>query len=119
MTARSLFTRMVLWVTAAVAAAWVGYSALAVSTTQPSATGPDTVLLDGLVSLYDAVPFDHKTHAKMAQMWDGCTNLPSPHASAGHAAGRCGTWLRFCPNAGGVGQGAGVQVVSCCRGRRQ
>lgn len=34
---------------------------------------PETVVLDELVAQYDPVPFDHKTHASMAQMWDGCT----------------------------------------------
>jgi hypothetical protein len=47
------------------------------SVTQPSAAqpsqGPDVVVLKELVSLYDPVPFDHKTHAQMAEMWEGCT----------------------------------------------
>ncbi len=41
--------------------------------TSPTNFGPDTVILKELVNLYDPVPFDHKTHAKMAEMWDGCT----------------------------------------------
>ena len=40
--------------------------------TQPLSYGPDTVMLKELASLYEPVPFDHKNHAKMAQMWDGC-----------------------------------------------
>jgi hypothetical protein len=56
-------------------------AAIAVATTllraAPPATtqadlGPDIVMLNGLVSLYDPVPFDHKGHARMAEMWDGC-----------------------------------------------
>jgi hypothetical protein len=39
-------------------------------------------MLDQLVALYEPVPFDHKTHAAMAEMWDGCTTChhrtPSP-----------------------------------------
>jgi hypothetical protein len=44
--------------------------------------GPDVVLLKELSSAYEPVPFDHKTHAAMAEMWDGCTTChhrkPSP-----------------------------------------
>jgi hypothetical protein len=46
---------------------------------------PDVVLLKELVSHYDPVPFDHKTHAAMAEMWDGCTTChhrkPNPATS--------------------------------------
>ena len=34
---------------------------------------PDVVNLNQLVNLYEPVPFDHKTHAKMAEMHTGCT----------------------------------------------
>jgi hypothetical protein len=34
--------------------------------------GPDIVMLDELVEHYQPVPFDHRTHAEMAEMWDGC-----------------------------------------------
>jgi hypothetical protein len=30
------------------------------------------VKLDQLVTLYEPVPFEHKAHAAMAEMWDGC-----------------------------------------------
>lgn len=33
---------------------------------------PDTVMLDELADRYQPVPFSHKLHADMAQMWDGC-----------------------------------------------
>jgi hypothetical protein len=33
---------------------------------------PDVVMLDELVAVYEPVPFDHKTHAAMAEMWQGC-----------------------------------------------
>lgn len=36
------------------------------------ALGPDLVILDQLVDLYQPVPFNHKSHAAMAEMWDGC-----------------------------------------------
>lgn len=44
------------------------------ATTRVAATqyGPDVVMLDKLVDLYQPVPFDHRTHAEMAEMWDGC-----------------------------------------------
>jgi hypothetical protein len=29
-------------------------------------------MLDELVNVYEPVPFDHKTHAAMAEMWQGC-----------------------------------------------
>jgi hypothetical protein len=41
--------------------------------TQEANLGPDVVVLRELVNLYQPVPFDHKTHAQMAEMWDGCT----------------------------------------------
>jgi len=34
--------------------------------------GPDIVILDQLVELYLPVPFDHKGHARMAEMTHGC-----------------------------------------------
>ncbi len=34
--------------------------------------GPDTVVLRELSDRYEAVPFDHRSHAKMSQMWYGC-----------------------------------------------
>ncbi len=46
---------------------------VAISTTQPADRGPDVVVLRELEALYDAVPFDHMGHAKMAEMWGGCT----------------------------------------------
>lgn len=39
---------------------------------QPLETGPDVVILRELEEAYEPVPFDHLTHAKMAQMWNGC-----------------------------------------------
>jgi hypothetical protein len=33
---------------------------------------PDVVMLDELVSVYEPVPFNHKAHASMAEMWRGC-----------------------------------------------
>ena len=44
-------------------------TATAVAHAQPA---PDVVVLDELVAAYDPVPFDHKAHAAMAEMWDGC-----------------------------------------------
>jgi hypothetical protein len=43
---------------------------MAAPSTRPSA--PDTIVLNQLMKLYEPVPFDHKNHAKMAEMWDGC-----------------------------------------------
>lgn len=34
--------------------------------------GPDVVVLDELVELYQPVPFNHRAHAEMAEMWSGC-----------------------------------------------
>lgn len=42
------------------------------STATNSAYGPDVVVLDELVDSYEAVPFEHRVHAEMAEMWDGC-----------------------------------------------
>jgi hypothetical protein len=43
------------------------------ATTQEDSHGPDLVVLKELTNLYQPVPFDHKTHAQMGEMWDGCT----------------------------------------------
>jgi hypothetical protein len=40
--------------------------------TRSAVLGPDVVVLKELVNLYDPVPFDHKGHAQMADMWQGC-----------------------------------------------
>src|ERR1051325_3444782 len=47
----------------------VQLSSAAPPTTRPI---PNVVTLNQLVNLYDPVPFDHKTHARMAGMWNGC-----------------------------------------------
>lgn len=58
----------------ALALLWGGVAlAQTVPTSQPSDRGPDVVILRDLVSTYEPVPFDHKGHARMAEMWDGCT----------------------------------------------
>jgi hypothetical protein len=43
------------------------------TTTTATLFGPDVVLLRELVALYEPVPFAHASHARMAEMWDGCT----------------------------------------------
>ncbi len=42
------------------------------ATTQASPEVPDTVVLGELVNLYQPVPFDHKSHAQMTEMSEGC-----------------------------------------------
>jgi hypothetical protein len=41
--------------------------------TQESSHGPDVVILRELMKMYEPVPFDHNSHAQMAEMWEGCT----------------------------------------------
>jgi hypothetical protein len=61
-----------------VVAGWIGYASFLATAevpatqTQPTDLGPDVVMLKELVNLYEPVPFDHKSHAGMAQMWEGC-----------------------------------------------
>jgi hypothetical protein len=57
------------------------------ASTQPD-MGPDTVMLDKLVDLYQPVPFDHRGHAEMAEMWDGCVTCHHrpPSADTAHEA---------------------------------
>jgi hypothetical protein len=54
--------------------------------------GPDVVILKELVALYEPVPFDHRSHAAMSQMWDGCTTChhrpPQSPATRAAAASR-------------------------------
>ena len=42
-------------------------------------------MLGQLAALYEPVPFDHKTHAKMAQMWEGCVTCHHRTPQAGTA----------------------------------
>jgi hypothetical protein len=56
----------------AVVAAAAANPASRPATTQAVDAGPGVVLLDGLADLYDGVPFDHRSHAQMAQMGKGC-----------------------------------------------
>ncbi len=42
------------------------------TTTPTRDLGPDVVILKELVDLYEPVPFDHRGHARMAEMLDGC-----------------------------------------------
>jgi hypothetical protein len=46
--------------------------------------GPTVVILRELENEYEPVPFDHLSHAKMAQMWNGCVTCHhySPHPTA-------------------------------------
>jgi hypothetical protein len=46
--------------------------AIAAAKDAPVELGPDVVVLRELEDLYEPVPFDHKSHAKMAEMWSGC-----------------------------------------------
>lgn len=72
---------------------WMGWAALRLvaqpatqPTTQPLDLGPDLVMMKELVNLYDPVPFDHKAHAGMAEMWQGCVTChhrpPAPTTQA-------------------------------------
>jgi hypothetical protein len=46
------------------------------ATTQATSTRPffgkDLIVMNELVALYEPVAFDHRTHAQMAETWDGC-----------------------------------------------
>lgn len=74
------------------AGAWLICAAFAAPASQPSEWGPDVVMMKELESLYDPVPFNHKTHAQMADMWYGCTTChhrspqptTQPTANASH-----------------------------------
>ena len=65
-------------------------SASAISTTEPADRGPDVVVMKELEALYEPVPFDHRGHAKMAEMWDGCKTCHhrEPQVSAVQAEGK-------------------------------
>jgi hypothetical protein len=64
-----------------------GLLAVARAKDLPPEAGPDVVILRELEDTYNPVPFDHKSHAKMAQMWNGCVTCHhrSPQAGAGTA----------------------------------
>ena len=53
--------------------------------------GKDVILLDDLVDNYEPVPFAHRRHAQMAEMWNGCetchhhTPTTAPSAAAPNA----------------------------------
>lgn len=48
---------------------------------------PDVVILDELEDLYAPVPFEHRIHAEMAEMWGGCETChhrtPNGHTTSG------------------------------------
>ena len=50
----------------------------AVPATAPT---PDVVILKQLATEYQPVPFDHQNHAKMAEMWTGCTTCHHRHSA--------------------------------------
>lgn len=41
--------------------------------------GPDVVIMDELQELYTTVPFEHRLHAQMAEMWGGCETCHHRH----------------------------------------
>jgi hypothetical protein len=65
------------------------------SASLPASLGPDVVILDELEDLYVPVRFDHRTHAVMAGMSDGCNvchhyappNAPHPACRSCHPRG--------------------------------
>ena len=70
---RGLRPLIFLMAVVSLASAWVARAAMpTVPTTSPTDLGPDVVILKELIAKYEPVPFDHKAHAKMAEMWDGC-----------------------------------------------
>jgi hypothetical protein len=64
-----------------------GLLVTAVAEDQPPEAGPNVVILRELENIYEAVPFDHRSHAKMAQMWNGCVTCHhrSPQPATGAA----------------------------------
>jgi hypothetical protein len=85
--------RLVWCVPAVLPVLWAAAVLVAQPATRPAATngkdlGPDVVLMKELEDLYEPVPFDHKSHARMAEMWNGCVTCHhrSPEVMAGPAA---------------------------------
>jgi hypothetical protein len=83
---RQLVGRMFLAGVLLAGVAWV----LAAAKDMPPEAGPDVVILRELENTYEAVPFEHREHAKMAQMWYGCVTChhrsPEPTRPAAGAA---------------------------------
>jgi len=77
---------------------------------QPPEIGPKVVILSELKSTYEAVPFEHESHAKMAQMWNGCVTCHhrSPQPGAGTATARSGV-----TPGGAQTQDASAQMPAC------
>ncbi len=71
--------------------------------------GPDTVTLKELVDVYDPVPFNHKTHAMMAEMWDGCVTC---HHRSPEPATRPATQPSM-NGRGAVTQADSTQIPAC------
>jgi hypothetical protein len=83
----------------------VGFWVTVAAKDLPPEAGPDVVILRELENMYEPVPFEHKSHAKMAQMWNGCVTCHhrSPQttaqqaeeaASAGSVPGTVGASLK-------------------------
>lgn len=82
-----------LGLTAAVAAWALVVLSVANSWAEPSedaASPPDVILLNELEQRYKPVPFEHRLHADMAEMWNGCETChhrkPNGHAKTGQPA---------------------------------
>src|SRR6187455_502643 len=62
-----------LWCWMVIPLAAVSVAAQTSPTSQAQPRGPQVVVLRELANLYQPVPFNHASHAQMAEMWDGCT----------------------------------------------
>ena len=93
-------------------------------TTGPADVGPDAVVLDALVDQYEPVPFDHRTHAVMAEMWDGCVTChhrrPDPatrpaafNGNGGDPAATPGEAMSRHPNGRHLTQGEAGAIPAC------
>ncbi len=82
--------RLAAYITAGVVG-WVAAMSWAIpAAAETTSEPPDVVMLDELEDLYEPVPFEHRLHAEMAEIWGGCETChhrtPNGHTKSGHPA---------------------------------
>jgi hypothetical protein len=81
----------------------------------PPTPPPDVVMLDELVNVYEPVPFDHKSHAAMAEMWQGCETCHHRTPAAATERGTAAAATQAAPFARGAKTQADAADVPACR----
>ncbi len=75
--------------------------------------GPDVVILRELRNQYETVPFEHRVHARMAEMWDGCVTCHHRPPQPGGTPATQPSGQPAAPPAAGPTQDASAAIPAC------